>query len=182
MERKTINGIPHIVGYHTQEFRPTEQPLDNPIKYLVKNAWLGIGYYFWTEIEFGHYWGEDFKKKYSGYYDIYKADLDVSNFINSVFDEDGYFFLRNKIEQTLDHFKKYNKDISLEMIHRFMSDEIWSKLGIKGIIYDDKPVNPKRSERTYSEIPNLYYKKRIQIVSFELNNIHKFGLYLEEQN
>ena len=182
MERKTVKGKPHIVGYHTQEFRAMEQPLNKPIKCLAKNAWLGIGYYFWTEIEFAHYWGEDFKKGYSGYYDIYKASLDVSNFINSVFDQEGYFFLRSKIEETLNHFKKHNKQISLEKIHRFLSDEIWKKLGVEGIIYDDKPVNSRRSDRVYSEIPDLYYKKRIQIVSFALNNIHKFVLHLEEQN
>jgi len=77
---------------------------------------------------------------------------------------------------------KHNKQISLEKIHRFLSDEIWKKLGVEGIIYDDKPVNSRRSERVYFEIPDLYYKKRIQMVSFALNNIYKFVLYLEEQN
>ena len=54
-------------------------------------------------------------------------------------------------------------------------------LGITGIIYDDKPTNPKNKNRVYSEIPDLYYKKRIQVVLFNLKNISNFELYLENQ-
>ena len=74
MERIIKNDIEYIIGYHTQEHRPMDSPLENPIKCLGKNAWLGIGYYFWAEIEFAHYWGEDFKIK-TGAYDIYLLTL-----------------------------------------------------------------------------------------------------------
>lgn len=180
MERITFKNKEHIVGYHTQEFRPDSEPLLNPIKCSTKNAWLGIGYYFWTELEFAKFWREDFKNN-TGFYDIYKAYLDYENCINSVFDEEGYFFLREKIEETINHFKSKNVSVALEQVNRFLADNIWEEIGVEGIIYDDKPTNPKKSDRIYSEIPDLYYKKRIQIVLFNLKNIHNFVLFLEEQ-
>lgn len=174
MERKTFDDKDFIIGYHTQEFRPEAAPLSRPIKCLTKNAWLGVGYYFWTELEFAKYWGEDFKIQKTGYYDIYRAHLDCENCINSVFDEEGYFFLREKIEETIKYFKSQKVIVTLEQVNRFLADHIWRAIGIEGIIYDDKPTNPKKSDRIYSDIPDLYYKKRIQIVIFNLKNIHSF--------
>ncbi len=156
--------------------------LNAPIKCKGKNAWLGIGYYFWTEEEFAHYWGQDFKTYNTGYYDIYKAYLYIENCINAVFDEKGYLFFREKIEETIDHFKKENIIISLEQVNRFLAENIWSDIGVEGIIYDDKPTNPKKPDRIYSKIPDLYYKKRIQVVLFDKKNIRNFEIYLEEQN
>ena len=92
MERSIVTGKNYTIGYHTQEYRSNAQPLEEPIKCKGRTAWLGIGYYFWTEIEFAHYWGQDFKKRATGYYDIYKANLNTENCINTVFDEKGYFF------------------------------------------------------------------------------------------
>ncbi len=182
MERVSIEQIEYLIGYHTQEFRPASQPLEKPIKCVGSNAWLGIGYYFWTEEDFAHYWGEDFKIQNTGYYDIYKGILYVENCINAVFDEDGYLFFRQKIEETIEHFKSKKVRVSLEQVNRFLADNIWPELGVEGIIYDDKPTNPKRSDRVYSEIPDLYYKKRIQVVLFKLENIRTFAIHLEEQN
>jgi hypothetical protein len=181
VERRSIADKIYIVGYHTQEYRFDSEPLEEPIKCKGREAWLGIGYYFWTEIEFAHYWGQDFKKN-TGFYDIYCASLDVDNCINAVFDEEGYFFFRNKIEETIAYFYKEGIRVTLEQVHRFLSDNIWKEFGIEGIIYDDKPINPsKKTNRIYSEIPDLYFKKRIQIVLFNLKNVRNFALHLEEQ-
>ncbi len=181
MQKITIANSEYIIGYHTQEYRVMNDPLGKPIKCLGKNAWLGIGYYFWTEEEFAHYWGQDFKMA-TGCYDIYKANINYENFINAVFDEEGYLFFREKIEETISHFNSKNISVTLEQVNRFLAENIWTEIGVEGIIYDDKPVNPKKSDRIYSEIPDLYYKKRIQIVVFSLKNIHNFALHLEEQN
>ncbi len=173
------------IGYHTQEFRFDEQPLDSPIKCLAKNAWLGVGYYFWKDIEFAHFWGEDYKKGYKkapGYYSIYTAEIDTKKFIDTVFNEEGYKFFKKNIEKAFEKLRTNKKEITLETVNRFLADEIYSKLGIDGIIYDDKPTNPKRKERIYSEIPDLYYKKRIQMVCFNSKIINNFALYLDEQN
>jgi hypothetical protein len=180
VKRKNINGVEYIVGYHTQEFREMSQPLVEPMKCVAKNAWLGIGFYFWTEIEFAHYWGIDSKIKNTGAYDIYIADIDTSRFVNTVFDEEGYFFFKNKVEETIGHFKKNGQNPSLEQVNRFLSDNIWRKVGVDGIIFDDKPTNPGQNRnRVYSLIPELYYKKRIQMVVFNMKNISNFALHLE---
>ena len=48
MRKIIVNNTAYIVGYHTQECRIKDEPLESPIKCIGKNAWLGIGYYFWT--------------------------------------------------------------------------------------------------------------------------------------
>jgi hypothetical protein len=182
VKRIYIQGKTYIVGYHTQECRFNSQPLEEPIKCKGRTAWLGIGYYFWTDVEFAHYWGKDFKSKATGYYDIYNANLDTDKCINAVFDEKGYLFFKESIEEALDHFEKKGLPVNLETVNRFLADNIWKDIGVEGIIYDDKPTNPfSKIDRVYSEIPDLYYKKRIQIVVFNLKNVRNFELHLESQ-
>jgi hypothetical protein len=181
-----IGNRSSITGYHTQECR--HDYLDAPLMCKDRKAWLGFGYYFWLEEQYAHYWGEDFKVRSSNprvksdTYDIYSAELDISRCVNTVFDEEGYIFFVERIEKAINHFKSKRKNVTLDAIHRFLSETVWKELAIKGIIYDDKPVNPKhKPERIYSEIPDLYYRKRIQIVLFELDNIDNFEIYLENQ-
>lgn len=189
MERKTINDKEYIVGYHCQEFWVTGE-LEEPILCQTVDAWLGIGYYFWVDVQFAHFWGEDFKKKSTGYYDIYTALLDTENCINATFDEKGYYFYKSCLEEAINSFQTNNEEVTLDKVNRYLKDNYWDKLGITGIIYDDLPTNPYRKpERKYSEIviPDksnreyFYYQKRIQIVIFELDNVNIFSIFLEEQ-
>jgi hypothetical protein len=113
---------------------------------------------------------------------IVTAILDIDNCINAVFDEKGYFFFRKKLDLAIEHFKKNGQNVTLKKVHRFLADEVWRKLGITGIIYDDLPSNRRDKNRIHSEIPDLYYKKRIQVVIFDLRNIYDFSLVLEEQS
>lgn len=180
MERENYNGEFYLIGYHTQEFRASSPPLENPVICEGSNAWLGVGYYFWTEEEFAHYWGQD-SKKATGSYDIYRACLDYENCLNTVFNEQHYFYFRKKIESTIQHFHKNGIKPNLEEVNKFLAENIWQQTGVEGILYDDKPRNPRKSDRIYSAIPDLYYKKRIQIVLFSLENIHNFTVYLANQ-
>lgn len=182
MKRPYENRREYIIGYHTQEHRKNSEFLKEPIACENKNAWLGKGYYFWTELEFAIYWGEDSKTKNTEFYDIYRASLNCENCINAVFDEKGYFFLRERIEETIEHFKSHGLVATLDQVNRFLADNFWLKMKVAGIIFDDKPTNPRKSDRIYSEIPGLYYKKRIQIVLYSLENIHNFGLLCEKQS
>ena len=190
MERIVLDGRNFIIGYHTQEFRH-DGILTKPILCNIDNAWLGIGYYFWTDIEFARYWGEDFKMKKSGYYDIYTAYLDTDKCINAVFDEKQYFFLRRCIDKAIDRYEKTGTQITLKRVNEFLAENFWTKHGVSGIIYDDLPFNPSsKPDRKYSLIEYkeygntrfFYYKKRIQIAMFSLNNIKNFNLHLEEQS
>ena len=180
-----IGNKTRVKGFHAQEHRPTE--LKQPLKCVDKKAWLGVGFYFWLEVIYAHYWGQDFKirknnsKANSDSYDIYTADLNIENCLNTVFDEEHFTNFIEIIEEAILYFKSKRKPITLEEINRFLADRVWARLGIEGIIYDDKPTNPRNKNRIYSEIPNLYYKKRIQMVLFELKNISNFELYFENQ-
>ena len=168
-----------VTGYHSQEYRPTE--LTKPIKSFV-NTWLGVGFYFWMEMTYAHYWGQD--KKCSGTsksYDVYKARLKIENCLNTVFNEEHYLFFKTMIKEAIMYFKSRKMPVTLEKINNYLTEHVWTKHGIEGIIFDDKPTNPKNKNRIYSEIPDLYYDKRIQIVIFDVKNISNFELYLEDQ-
>lgn len=181
IERKIKKDKTYIVGYHTQEFRCMEQPLGEPCICNHHTAWLGVGFYFWVDEEFAHFWGEDFKMN-TGAYDIYVAEIESNNIINAVFDEEGYFFFRNSIHKAIKKLEATKKNVTLEAVHRFLVNNVWAKMGVNGIMYDDIPKNPRHKPRTYSKIPELYYKKRIQIVVFDLKYISNFELYKEEQS
>jgi len=175
-----IGNKTSVKGFHTQECRSVA--LTQPLKCVNKKAWLGFGYYFWLEEEYAHYWGQDAKiNDNSDSYDIYCADLNIENCINTVFDEQDYVNFIEVIEETILRYKNRRIPITLENVNRYLAEKVWTKLEITGIIYDDKPINPRNKNRIYSEIPDLYYKKRIQIVLFDLKNIRNFELYLEDQ-
>lgn len=181
MERIIFSGKNCIVGYHTQEHRYEDQPLESPICCFDNEAWLGVGHYFWVDLTFAKYWGED-KKMTTGAYDVYKANIESDLLINAVFDEEGYNFFVEKIEYAVnDLLSKNSGKVTLERVNRFLSERVWVKLGITGIIYDDLPKNPADKNRIYSRIVPLYYRKRIQIITFGINIIHNFDLYLDEQ-
>jgi len=169
-----------VTGYHSQEYRPAE--LTKPIKCIAKDAWLGPGFYFWVEEIYAQYWGQD-KKIYgkSKSFDIYSANLNIENSLNTVFNEEHFWFFVNKIDEAIQYFKNKRMRFDLEKINKYLTENVWSKLGIEGIIFDDKPTNPKNKSRVYSEIPDLYYKKRIQVVIFDMKNIDNFELFLEDQ-
>jgi len=170
-----------IVGYHTQEYRPVQ--LKEPILCNDEQAWLGEGYYFWAEEEFAKIWGEDKKKRVTGSYSVYSAMIDQGYLLNTTFKEDDYFFFKDCIEQAIQNIKNNGEDINIKDVHQYMKDVFWDVIGITGIIYDDLPQNTKRYKkgklhRVHSEIEPLYYKKRIQIVVFDLENIQNFKIHL----
>jgi len=180
LERENYDGEIYLIGYHTQEFKASSPPLENPVICEGSNAWLGVGYYFWTEEEFAHYWGQD-SKQATGSYDIYRAYLDYENCINTVFDEQEYLLFKEQIEEAIQYFRLRGTEPTLKEVNKFLADNIWNEIGIEGIIFDDKPTNQKKGGRVYSSIPRLYYKKRIQIVLFKLDNVHRFTQYLTNQ-
>lgn len=180
MERIIYKEIECIRGYHTQEYRST--CLDRPLPCKRTDAWLGHAYYFWTEIEFAKYWGIDGKMA-TGAYDVYAAIIEFTKVLNTVFDEKGYNFFVSKVAMAIEHFKALDVNkLDLQKINRYLVDEVWSKVGIIGILFEDVPYNPKnKPDRIYSEIPPLHYIKRIQLAVFDLKIIHNFELLLEEQ-
>lgn len=156
--------------------------LTQPIVCKRKEAWLGLGYYFWVDEEFAKYWGEDSKMDNTGAYDIYMAEIEEDGLLNAVFSEKGYYFYQSKIEETVSYFKENSLNIELSTVNRFLSEKVWKDIGITGIIFDDLPRNPSDNKRRiYSEIRDFYYKKRIQFVLFDINKCHSFVVFLENQ-
>lgn len=136
LERKKESDKNLIKGFHTQEAR--EDELTEPLRCEEDNAWLGKGYYFWLEEKFAHYWGQD-SKDATGQYDIYTAWIEYDNLIDATFDEDGYYFWKDRIEATIEKLKDLGFDLELKKVHQFLIDNVWSKYNIKGIIFDDLP-------------------------------------------
>jgi hypothetical protein len=180
IHRKITKDIKYITGYHTQEFRHSGA-LDKPIQGKPEEAWLGIGYYFWLEEDFAVYWGVDKKKKRTGYYDIYSAEIEEGEILNASFNEKAYFNFRQMIDDAVAHFQNKSKKVTLLQVHRFLSDNFWSKHGVTGIIFDDLPHNNDAKNRVYSYIEPFYYKKRLQLVVFDKQIIHNFAIHKEEQ-
>ena len=165
-----------VRGFHTLEHRK-EIP-EHPIKCVREDARLGFAYYFWIEEDFAHSWGQIRK---SESYDVFVANLNIKNCLNTVFNEKHYLFFRKKIREVVQHFKNMNVPATLEMINTFLAKNVWQRYAIECIIYDDKPTNKPKKNLIYSEIPDLYYNKRIQVVVFDLKNIRNFELYLKNQ-
>lgn len=183
LERVIIKEESYIVGYHTQEFR-YEGIIDHPIPCSRTNAWLGFGYYFWTNLDCAHYWGVDSKMKSSptDKYDIYTANIEEDGLLNTVFDEEHYKFFVKKIDDTILVLKEKGvADISLLKVNRYLRDRIWKNADVDGVIFEDIPKNTAEKEQRYSSIPPLYYIKRIQIVAYNKKIINNFAILLEEQ-
>ena len=180
LERYIKGKKKYLIGFHAQEHRGAKY-LSIPIKCKASNAWLGVGYYFWVDVKYAKFWGEDFKVKNTGFYDVYKSYIDDERFINASFSEEGYFFFKNKIENAIEFLKEKGMTVSLEKVHRFLADQVWPKLDVTGIIYDDLPHNVPRKSRIYSEVEPLYYQKRIQIVVFDEANLNTFVPYLKNK-
>jgi len=165
-----------IVGYHTLEHR--NEILKHPVKCVRDDARLGFAYYFWIEEDFAHFWGQIKQTDY----DVYTATLNIKNCLNTVFNEEHYLFFRIVIKEAIQQFKKRGvSSVTLEMVNIFLAKNFWQKYGIECIIYDDKPTNKPKKNLIYSEIPDLYYNKRIQVAVFDAKDIQNFKLYLENQ-
>lgn len=71
--------------YLTQEKRA--QKLTAPIFCNRNYAWLGEAYYFWAEEVDAAKWGHTSKKS-TGYFEIYQAEIDCENVLDTVFNEE----------------------------------------------------------------------------------------------
>lgn len=170
MFKKGSSNSNFIVGYHCQEHRKNSAFLKAPISCDNKEAWLGESYYyFWIEEIFAHHWGEDFKTS-TGFYDIYSCEINPDNLLDTVFNYDHYIHFRSKIETAIKKLTLKGIDVSIETVHKWLKDEVWSKTPLTGIVYSDVSTNKSR----FGVIHPLYYIKRIQIATFDLEIIHNF--------
>ena len=154
--------------YHTQEKR--RDLLTSPIKCTNKQAWLGEGYYFWFDEEDAIRWGTK-KKCRGGYYQIYIANIESDSILDTVFSEKHYFFWLKQIEKVaLKFIKKTGVKPTLKQINDYFKERgTWDE--VDGILFQDIPENNE-----HSLVLSFYYRKRIQIVIYNINVIKNFRL------
>ena len=159
--------------YHTQE--KWEHKLIMPV--LTKNpeAWLGEGYYFWYYENDAIWWGRTAKKR-TGYYQVYKAEIEFENILDTVFNEEHYIFWGKNIEKAIEKYIKNQKgEISLKYINDFFKDKgIFD--GIDGVLFQDITNNPDNWI-----VKKFQYKKRIQLAVYNLPIINTFTHKFEAQ-
>ena len=160
--------------YHTQERR--RKKLTAPIQCKDPSAWLGIGYYFWYSEEDAMRWGNDRKSKY-GYYEIYSAEIDCENVLDTVFNEEHYLFWVKQVEKAAKHFlRKTGRKPTIQHINEYFKEKAtWTE--VSGILFQDLPSN-----ENYLHVRSFYYRKRIQIVVYKTEIIANFALKLEAKS
>ncbi len=159
--------------YHTQEKR--RHKLTEPIMCTDESAWLGNAYYFWDEHIDAIHWGNK-KKRKTGYYDIYKSDIDTEDVLDTVFNESHYRFWLKQIEKAASKIKiKTGKNPSIKEINEyFQSRAKWSDK-VNGIMFQDLPFSEDLL------IKDFNYRKRIQLAAFNIKIIHNFAHHVEYQ-
>lgn len=158
--------------YHTQEKR--ENLFTAPIKCEKENAWIGMAWYFWYDEDDAVHWGNNFKSR-NGYYDIYSAELNCENVLDTVFEEEHYKFWITQIKKAELRFVKDGIKLSLKQLNDyFLQKGIWLKFD--GIMFQDISANPKNYI-----ISDFQYKKRIQLAVYNFNIISTFAHHYQGQ-
>lgn len=159
--------------FHTQE--KWAAVLTSPIKCLKENAWLGVAWYFWYDMEDAVFWGINSKRR-TGYYEIYSASIDCTSILDTVFKEDHYLFWVKQIEKVQKLFvKKTGIAPTLkELNDYFLEKKVW--VTCTGIMYQNIP--PTGSNEI---IKDFHYKKRIQLAVYDESIIRTFALNSDGQ-
>jgi hypothetical protein len=157
--------------YHTQGYlRPY---LVAPILCKSNNAWLGTGYYFWYEEQDAIIWGVEAKKRFKRYV-IYISNIDCENILDTVFNEKHYLFFSKIIDKVAsDIIKKTGRKATIKEVNDFLKkNNTWRD--VTGILYQDIPNNHDKNK-----VDLLLYRKRIQLVAFDLNIVSTFAVHYE---
>jgi hypothetical protein len=160
-----------MVYYQTVEKR--ESRLSSPIFSKRKNAWLGKGYYFWSQIEDAHIWGKGSQNK-NGFYEIYISEIDETNILDTVFNKEHYEYWVEQIESFAKIFFEqtgYQPSVK-DVCQYFNKSGIWSN--VDGVKFQDLPQNNK-----HLMVQNFYYRKRIQLAVYNKKIILSFIFHLE---
>lgn len=159
--------------YHTQEKRRFR--LSGPAICSRNDAWLGSGYYFWDEETDAVSWGYNSKKR-TGAFEIYKANIETDNFLNTVFNEEHYNFYRSQIDKVGERiWKKTGIKATVEDVCEYINEKAKWTEELDGIIFQDLPTGD-------SILINKYpYRKRIQAVVYKLFCITDF-IFKDEYN
>lgn len=159
--------------YHTQERRKTF--LAAPVQSVQSNAWLGKAYYYWYDAQDAFNWGIA-SKNGTGYFEIYQSNIDCTDVLDTVFNEEHYLFWMKEIEKVAKTLvKKTGQKPATKYINEYFRDRgIWKS--VAGIMFQDIP---KKDENVM--VIGFYYKKRIQLAVFDLKIVQSFSLKSTEK-
>jgi len=167
--------------FHTQECRENE--LVEPCECTRDDAWLGNGYYYWYDIDDAERWGRNSKRK-TGSFEIYESQIDCSNVLDTVFNEEHYLFWLKQIEKAAKQIvKKTGQKPTLKELNDYFKERaVWDE--VHGILFQDlhsnfnfsmiKPIEYRGKKRPF------VYKKRIQLAVYSLEIILTFALILRD--
>jgi len=172
MTFKQIDTLNRLM-YHTQEKRRAK--LSNPVLAERNNAWLGVAYYFWQNEMDAMHWGTDSKNR-TGYYEVYTAEIDFEDVLDTVFNEDHYDFWVEQIEKAARKIMKITGGkASIKEINSYFSEKAkWSEVAT-GIMFQDLPFSEDLLENGFN------YRKRIQLAVFKLEIILTFAFLYEQK-
>lgn len=160
--------------YHTQERREIRLLAAIPCK--KENAWFGIAQYFWYYENDAIFWGRTFKNRRK-YFEVYKAEVDCKNILDTVFNEEHYSYWIEMVEEAIKKFvkKPRSEDLSLKWINDWMKERnVYD--GINGVMFQDISNNPE-----VWIIEKFQYKKRIQLAVYNSDIISNFTFAFEGQ-
>jgi hypothetical protein len=154
--------------YHTQENRGTV--LTKAISCTRTDAWLGEGSYFWHDRADADTWGK-LSKKDTGIFDVYKAKIDSEFILDTVFNEEHYFFWLKAVERVAGEIKRITGyKATLKDVNQYFLDKgQWDEMD--GILFQDLPSS---NEKTL--VKGFFYRKRIQLVVYNDDIIKSFDL------
>lgn len=156
--------------YHTQEKRMIK--LASPILCTRNYAWLGEAYYFWADELDAINWGHTSKKK-TGFFEIYKANVECEKVLDTVFNEEHYMFWMRQIEKAAKHISKTGIKATIKEINQYFKEKArWDEV-VTGIMFQDLPISDDLL------VKDLYYRKRIQLAVYKLEIISNFAFHLE---
>jgi len=159
--------------YHTQEKKGKR--LTQPIFCTRDDAWLGDAFYFWDDEIDAIHWGNNSKKR-TGYFEIYKAEIDFTDVLDTVFNEQQYKFWVKQLEKAAKFItiKTGFKPTIKEVNQYFKEKAKWSDLA-DGILFQDLP---------YCEdllVKGFNYRKRIQLAAYDLRIVNNFSFHSEAE-
>ncbi|MCO5258633.1 MAG: hypothetical protein M9916_00635 [Crocinitomicaceae bacterium] len=169
--------------YHTQECR--KERLKFPKQCVRFDAWLGEAYYFWLEEIDAYDWGQKSKRR-TNYFEIYKCDIESENFLDTVFNEEHYYFWIRQLEKIAKKIMiKTGQKPTLKELNDYIRDKAdWQEVDY--IKFQDLPISSERSlvkpiQYKNGKVRTVAFRKRIQIAVYNREIIANFALLTTER-